>query len=187
VLTITDKEFRQLADYIREHYGINLKEEKKSLVSGRLHSALLQKKFNSFSAYYDYIVSDKTGEAAKTLIDKISTNHTYFMREESHFNFLQSRVLPYLTRIVKDKDLRIWSAGCSTGEEPSTLAMVIDDFFGLEKPFWDTRILATDISSKVLDVAAKGIYENEKLVNRSSPNLCVNSLGQKKLSEYVLL
>lgn len=163
MLRITDKEFKLLTDYIKTNYGIYLKEEKKALLTGRLYNVLIQNKFNNFSEYYDYIVSDKTGEAVTTLINKISTNHTFFMREADHFFFFQNKVLPYLKRTVRDKDLRIWSAGCSSGEEPYTLAMIIDEFFGKEKAFWDTRILATDISCKALEKAKKGIYSNEEI------------------------
>ncbi|MGE5631530.1 MAG: hypothetical protein ACM3TR_10590 [Caulobacteraceae bacterium] len=77
MVTITDKEFRQLADFIKSNYGIHLKEEKKSLVIGRLHNVLIQKDFKSFSDYYDYVVSDKTGDAVTVLIDKITANHTF--------------------------------------------------------------------------------------------------------------
>lgn len=152
-----------MADYIKANYGINLKEEKQSLVTGRFQNVLIQNSFNNFSEYFDYIVSDKTGDAVITLIDKITTNHTFFMREADHFFYFRDKVLPYLKSTVKDKDLRIWSAGCSTGEEPYTLAMIIDEFFGKEKMWWDTKILATDISSKVLDTAIKGIYSNEEI------------------------
>jgi len=163
MLTITNKEFRQLADYIKANYGIHLKEEKQALVTGRLHNVLIQNNFNNFSEYYDYVVSDKTGDAVATLIDKITTNHTFFMREADHFYYFRDKVLPSLANSVKDKDLRIWSAGCSTGEEPYTLIMMIDEFFGTEKKWWDTKVLATDISSKVLDIASKGIYENDRI------------------------
>jgi len=163
VLHITDKEFSQLAAYIKDNYGINLKEEKRTLVTGRLYNVLVQNNFDNFTDYYDYIISDKTGNAVTTLINRITTNHTYFMRETSHFYYFRDTVLPYLKKTVRDKDLRIWSAGCSTGEEPYTLAMIIDEFFGKEKLLWDTKILATDISSKVLEEAAKGIYSKEKI------------------------
>ncbi len=163
MITITDKEFYQLAGYIKGNYGINLKEEKRALVLGRLQNILISQDFNSFSDYFEYIVTDKTGEAAITLVDKVTTNHTFFMREAEHFNYFKNEVLPYLTGSVKNQDLRIWSAGCSTGEEPVTLAMIIDEFLGLKKAEWDTKILATDISSKVLGIAKKGIYGNEAL------------------------
>lgn len=162
-LTITQKEFKQLADYIKTNYGIRLKEEKKTLVMGRLYNVLVNNNFNNFSDYYDYIISDKTGDAVNTLINKITTNHTFFMREADHFYYFRDKVLPYLKKIEKDRDLRIWSAGCSTGEEPYTLAMIIDELFGKEKMWWDTKILATDISSKVLNTAKKGIYRNDDI------------------------
>lgn len=161
MLAITDKEFRKLSDYIKVNYGINLKEEKQSLIAGRLHNVLTQKNMNSFSEYYDYVVSDKTGEAVVTLIDKITTNHTFFMREVDHFYYFRDKVVPYLVSTVREKDLRIWSAGCSSGEEPYTLAMIVDEFLGKEKMWWDSKVLATDISNKVLERATKGVYSNE--------------------------
>jgi len=160
---ISDEEFRTLAGYIHSNYGIKLGEHKKSLVVGRLKNILLQKKFSNFAEYYKYIAADKTGDAVSTLIEKITTNHTYFMREADHFYYLRDVVLPYLAGTVKSKDLRIWSAGCSTGEEPYTIAMILQDFFGPEKPQWDTRILATDISSRVLGIAKKGEYTNKEI------------------------
>lgn len=165
MFTITDKEFKQLAEFIKINYGINLKEEKRALVIGRLNNVLVQNNFNSFSEYYDYIISEKTGEAAATLINKITTNHTFFMREADHFFYLKNVVLPYLTGIIKDKDLRIWSAGCSSGEEPYILAMVMDEFLGKEKILWDSKILATDISTKALEEAQKGVYSNEDIAS----------------------
>ena len=162
MLTITGIEFRKLADYIKANYGINLKDEKQSLVTGRLHNVLIQNNFSNFSEYFEHVVSDKTGEAVVTLIDKITTNHTFFMREADHFFYFRDKVLPYLVGAIREKDLRIWSAGCSSGEEPYTLAMIIDEFFGKEKMWWDSKVLATDISGKVLEEAAKGTYGSEK-------------------------
>jgi len=163
LITITTKEFNQLAVYIKANYGINLKPEKKALVMGRLQNVLVQNGFRSFSEYYDYVVQDKTGSAAITLLDKITTNHTFFMREADHFHYFQDTVLPYLSDKVEDRDLRIWCAGCSSGEEPYTLAMILDEYFGREKYFWDCKVLATDISSKVLDEARAGIYTNSEI------------------------
>lgn len=168
MVAITDKEFRQLADYIKSNYGINLKEEKKALVTGRLHNVLAELKFNNFSEYFNYILSDKSGIAITTLINKITTNHTFFMREAEHFQYFKSIVLPYLKATTRDKDLRIWSAGCSSGEEPYTLAMIINDFFQGEKALWDTKVLATDISSRVLEKAIEGKYSNEQIAPISS-------------------
>lgn len=105
----------------------------------------------------------------KVFIERITTNHTFFMREVDHFNFFREKVLPYLCKVVRNKDLRIWSAGCSSGEEPYTLAMIIDEYFGNQKIWWDSQILATDISNKVLNKAVQGVYSNAAL--ESLPSL----------------
>lgn len=163
MVVISDDEYKTLTGYIYKNYGIKLGEQKRYLVVGRLQNVLLQKKFCNFAEYYDYIVSDKTGDAVSTLIEKITTNHTFFMRETDHFYYFRDNILPYLASTVKSKDLRIWSAGCSTGEEAYTIAMILQDFFGVDKPQWDTRILATDISSKVLEAAKKGEYTSKDI------------------------
>jgi chemotaxis protein methyltransferase CheR len=162
--TITEKEFTNLADYMRINYGINLKPEKKTLVIGRLQNVLLQGEFPDFTAYFNYIMSDPTGEAVVTMLNKLTTNHTFFMREVEHFSYFKKSVLPYLASSqANKKDLRIWSAGCSSGEEPYTLAMILSDYFGTSKNLWDTKILATDISTNALEKAVKGIYSLEDI------------------------
>jgi chemotaxis protein methyltransferase CheR len=163
MINITDQEFNQLSQYIKAKYGIKLGPEKKALVLGRLRSVLAEKNFTNFTDYYNYVIADKTGDADLTLVNVITTNHTFFMREISHFHYFTETVLPYLSKSSKNKDMRVWSAGCSTGEEPYTLTMLINDFFGVHKQSWDTRILATDLSVKVLDAARKGMYRNEEL------------------------
>ncbi|WP_026885195.1 CheR family methyltransferase [Clostridium beijerinckii] len=163
MIAITEKEFAQLSNYIKENYGINLREEKKMLVIGRLHNVLAENNIEDFSQYYRYVVSDKTGKAVSTLLNKITTNHTYFMREKSHFDYLKEKVLPYLINSIRDKDLRIWSAGCSSGEEAYTIAMILNEFFKQEKLWWDKKILATDISEKVLCIAKSGVYHKEQI------------------------
>lgn len=165
MLNISIKEYKQLTEFIRNNYGINLSMKKQSLVLGRLHNVLAENNFSSLSQYYDYLMADKTGNAVATLLDKITTNHTFFMREVTHFYFFRDTVLPYLAKKAKAKDLRIWSAGCSSGEEPYTLAMLMADYFGPNKSAWDTKILATDISNKVLDIAVKGLYSNEEIAS----------------------
>jgi chemotaxis protein methyltransferase CheR len=85
------------------------------------------------------------------------------MRESKHFDYFSSTVLPYLQENVDDRDLRIWSAGCSTGEEPYTLQMIMHDFFGGKAPLWDKQLLATDISTSVLETAKAGIYPLEAI------------------------
>lgn len=163
MITITDKEFHLLSAFIKENYGINLKEEKRTLIMGRLQSELIRKGFSDFSEYYNYIRSDHSGLAVEAFVNKITTNHTFFMREADHFEFFKKVALPYITEIEKKRDLRIWSAGCSSGEEPYTLAMLIDEYLGNDKKLWDAKILATDISSKVLMEGMAGVYSNEKI------------------------
>src|SRR5690606_41287753 len=121
MINISDKELEYLSTFVRNNYGINLTEKKKSLVVGRLQNILLAHNCKYFTQYYEYILSDTSGQAVTGLINKITTNHTYFMREPEHFNFFKNKVLPFLENSVQGaKDLRIWSAGCSSGEEPYT-------------------------------------------------------------------
>ena len=162
MVEITDKEFKKLADYIQANYGIFLRNEKQALLNARLSNVVEQNNFKSFSEYYDYIVSDVSGLATSILIDKVTTNYTYFMRESEHFKYMSGMVLPYFERVIKDYDLRVWSAGCSTGEEPYTIAIMLEEYFKNKKG-WDKKILATDISTQVLGFAKKGIYEARQL------------------------
>lgn len=160
---ISDREFYELVHFVKRNYGINLA-QKRSLVTGRLHNYIIQSGFNHFADYWHYVQSDTSGQAGTVLVNKLTTNHTYFLREPKHFEFLEQDILPYLADVeAKSKDIRIWSAGCSTGEEPYTLAMTIDSFFGSEKWRWDTKILATDISMHALEKAEKAIYGNNQL------------------------
>ena len=161
-IKITEDEFGQMATLMKETYGINLT-QKKNLISGRLQNHLHKSNYDSFSDFYKDILTDKTGEALTVLLNKLTTNHTYFMREMEHFDFFKSTVLPFILETEKNKDMRIWSAGCSSGEEPYMIAMILADHFGANKAGWDTSILATDISDRVLSMAADGKYMSEDL------------------------
>jgi len=163
MIQMTMAEFRQLAEYIEAHYGIHLKDEKQTMLMGRLNAIVGQMGFDNFTQYFKTIMEDKSGEGVVRLIDKITTNHTFFMREEEHFTFLKEKVLPQMSIAIKDMDLRTWCAASSSGEESHTLAMIIDEYFYREKLCWDTKVLATDISSAVLETAVEGIYSNDKL------------------------
>lgn len=163
MVPITTTEFKKLTEFIKNNYGIYLKEEKKMLICGRLHNVLLKGGFRNFTEYYQYVINDNTGMAVNTLINVITTNHTFFMREADHFEYFKDTILPNMKKNNTDRDLRIWSAGCSSGEEAYTLAMIIDDFFGNDKKLWDTKVLATDISDKVLAEARCGKYSKEKV------------------------
>jgi len=162
-LELTIKEFNQIREYLKQNYGISMGDEKRMLVFSRLRSTLNQKGFNDFSQYFDYLVRDKTGEAAVVFINKLTTNHTFFMREAEHIEFLSNKALPWIeNQFGASKDLRLWCAGCSSGEEAYTLQMAVQDHFA-NKPGWNLEILATDISERVLQQAWHGIYSVESL------------------------
>ncbi len=163
MLTISEQEFNKLSQFIRSNYGIKLGKEKVTLIVGRLGNTLEKMGMKSYSEYFDYLISEPTGKAAAELVNKITTNHTFFMREVEHFRYFKEVILPWLSTTVKDRDLKIWSAGCSSGEEPYTLAMILDEFFGQDKRLWNANILATDISTNVLKEASLGIYSEEKI------------------------
>lgn len=162
-MKITNDEFRLLSNYIKECSGIHLKPEKKALLMGRLTTLVTELKMESFMDFYEYLKKDNEGVLLSKVIDRITTNHTYFMRETEHFNYLQSEVLPFMKSSIKNRDLRVWCAASSTGEEPYTLAMILEDYFGKEIVKWDKKLLATDISLDVLDTAKKGVYMKEKV------------------------
>ena len=163
---ITDDEFERIRGFIKQKLGINLSKEKKSLIHSRLGSTINEKRFDDFTQYFDYLLQDKTGEAIIQFVDKVTTNHTYFMRETEHFDFFRDTVLPYIyENHSQEKDLRVWCAGCSSGEESYTLQMIIMDFFKNKPNKWDIEILATDISTTVLNKAIRGVYPKESLKN----------------------
>jgi len=162
-MQIEDQDFFKLRDYIKTNFGVNLA-KKKTLIEGRLSNTIAQAGFDNFHDYIEDIFKDKTGSKINMLMTKLTTNYTYFMREETHYKFMQEVALPYWTSTIKDRDLRIWSAGCASGEEAYTIIMVLCEYFGLKKKEWDTTVLATDISTKVLGIARNGVYPEEHFV-----------------------
>ncbi len=162
MLKLNDDDFYRLVNYIKENYGINLI-KKRVLIEGRLAGVAAANGFDNFTDYINYALGDKTGKETIKLVNKLTTNHTFFMREPEHFSFLASDVLPYIEKTVTDRDARIWCAASSTGQEPYTLAMTIDDYFGSKAEMWDTTILATDLDTDVLRTAKAGIYPAEVL------------------------
>ncbi|MCL2226443.1 MAG: protein-glutamate O-methyltransferase CheR [Oscillospiraceae bacterium] len=159
-MQIQDKDFFRLRDYIKSNFGVNL-EKKRTLIEGRLSNFILQEGFDNFHDYVEDIFNDKSGKKINTMMTKLTTNYTYFMREETHYKFMQDVALPYWSQNIRDRDLRIWSAGCASGEEAYTTVMVLHEWFGPKKREWDTTVLATDISLKVLEMAKKGVYPEE--------------------------
>ncbi len=162
MMTLTDEDFRRLVRFVKDNYGIDLS-KKKQLIIGRLSNTISAMGLHSFKEYTDRIISKKNSADIETLLNHLTTNYTFFMREEAHFNFFRNTILPYLERVKKDHVLSIWSAGCSTGEEPYTISMILKEYFGSKAGQWDTRILATDISQNVLKAAQDAVYDKESL------------------------
>ncbi len=163
---VTDEEFKLIRDLIYKNIGINLTEEKRSLVNGRLQKILRKLNLKTFKEYYDFLINDKSGEALSELANVISTNHTFFGREIDHFEYFVDVVLPEIEERAKKTnsyDIRIWSAGCSSGEEPYTLVMLMMEYFGKDYYKWQAGVLATDISLTVLEKAKRGIYPDERV------------------------
>nr|WP_305045791.1 protein-glutamate O-methyltransferase CheR [Geoalkalibacter sp.] len=167
LMSISDEEFELLRRLIKARFGINLTDQKKSLVVGRLQKLLRSTGFASFRDYYEHLVQEKNEGALSELINRISTNHTYFNREKAHFDYFQQNALPAVADILKrhnSRDLRIWCAGCSSGEEAYTLQMLMMEYFGGDYARWDAGLLATDISERVLAIAREGIYPQERVM-----------------------
>lgn len=158
MIKISDEEFLIFTSFLKDHFGINLT-KKRTLIEGRLNNYLLRNGYNDYGEYLQFLFGDKSGSEVNNVINYLTTNYSYFMREWDHFEYIKNTALPELADSVLDHDLRVWSAGCSTGEEPYTLAMLIDEFFENAKSKWDKKILATDISEKVLNQARSGVYD----------------------------
>ena len=164
-IVLTDRDFQKISNLVYEHCGINLHAGKKELVRARLAKRLRQGNFQTFSEYMKHVLEDTTGEEFSILIDSLSTNLTSFFREGQHFEFLQTRLLPSLLerkRLKRDFRIRVWSAGCSSGEEPYSIAITLLDAIAGQGR-WDVKVLATDISTSVLEVAKSGIYDKQRV------------------------
>lgn len=164
MLEINQADFIRLLTFVQNNYGIDLS-KKKQLMQSRLQTTLRSQGFADFTQYVDHIIKTKNDTDIENLLNKLTTNYTYFLREKEHFDFFKETILPYLVSTKKNKSLNIWSAGCSSGEEPYTISMFIKDYLGPKAASWDTRVLATDISMNVLSAAMKGEYNIESLRN----------------------
>lgn len=154
---MTDAEFARLTKYIKTRYGLDLT-GKKSMVESRLINYLMDRGFGSFSEYLRTIYDGGEEEAAN-LINRLTTNYTYFLREQEHYEHFMNSFLPNMSERIKQGELCIWSAGCSFGNEAYTFAACMEDYFeGLGGSKCDRRILATDISRNALIAAKNGIY-----------------------------
>lgn len=161
MVRLTDSEFLEFVKYMHNNYGIDLS-KKRILIEGRLSGLLDKKGMSSFSQYLESVKNNSKDEITM-LVNKLTTNYTYFYREESHFEYLREVILPQKEKENKSKLLNIWSAGCSSGEEPYTIAIVLDDYFKSRINQWEIHINATDISEKVLSKAREGVYSKDSL------------------------
>jgi chemotaxis protein methyltransferase CheR len=151
----TDRDFRKIADIIGGHAGIVLSDIKKDLVYGRLTKRLRKLGLDSFEDYCR-LIEFGNGEEFEHFINSLTTNLTGFYREAHHFEYLQKEVLPRLMASRSTPELRVWSAGCSTGAEPYSIAMAMAEVMPAD---WKLTILATDIDTGVLATAREGIYD----------------------------
>lgn len=162
---ISDREFRDIQDFMMSQYGIHFSDKKQTLIVGRLQLYIEKLGFQDYTTYLRHVKQDTTGQAANELINRLTTNHTFFNREAAHFEFLMSTVIPQIVSELargQQLDLRLWCAGCSSGEESYFLAMLLMEYFGHDYQRWTAGVLATDISTRVLEIAAKGVYSAER-------------------------
>ena len=185
---LSDRDFERISNLIYQQCGINLHDGKKELVRTRLGRRLREGNFRSFSEYYKHVTTREGTDELIMMIDSIATNLTYFFREESHFQRVQIIVKSLLDDSVgqrhRQPGLRIWSAGCSTGEEPYSLGMTIKE--SLNGFPAEVKITATDISTKVLKTAVNGVFSIEK--TRNIPPVILRKyfqLGYGKWEGYV--
>jgi chemotaxis protein methyltransferase CheR len=163
---INTHDFQQLSSLIYQELGIKMPESKSTMLTGRLGKRLRALNMASFAQYCDFLFSPRgLQEEMVHLINAVTTNKTDFFREPSHFSYLIERTLPTLQaefQLHLRRPLRIWSAGCSTGEEPYTLAMVLAEVQET-RPAFRYEIIATDISTRVLEVARRAVYPMERI------------------------
>ena len=157
---MSDDDFRQIRDFIYDYCGLYFDVESKYMLEKRLNKRLASLQVTSFKDYYYQLrYGRERDEELSTVIDLLTTNETYFFREDFQLKTFTEEIIPEIIknkRVNGDRSLRIWSAGCSSGEEPYTIAMLL-----LQKPElrrWDIEIIGTDISKQVLSVAREGIY-----------------------------
>lgn len=159
---LSQREFGEFAALIYNRCGIHLAPIKLIMLSSRLSKRLRALSFESFAQYLEYVRSPKGMDAELVhLIDVVTTNKTEFFREPKHYDILTQKVLPDLARRGHVRRLRLWSAGCSTGEEPYTLAMVLDRWCSTNGGSYS--ITASDISTRVLETAGRGVYQSRHI------------------------
>jgi chemotaxis protein methyltransferase CheR len=169
---LTAKEYDQFRKLAYQQFGLDLQDGKQQLVAARLAKQIRSLGLRSYEEYYQHVTRDNTGKSLEAMIDALTTNHTSFFRESAHFEFLKNVLLP---QIGDRKEMAVWSAACSTGEEPFSIALTLLEALG-ESSDTKIRILATDISTRVLAQAERGAYQAARFAN----------LPQSYLRRYLL-
>lgn len=162
---LSDLDFGRLSSFIFNEYGIKMPKVKHVMLQSRLQKRLRELRITSFKEYVDYVFS-REGQDSEVIhmIDVVSTNKTDFFREPGHFEFMQNQVLPEFVQNNKYQPFKVWSAGCSSGEEPYTIAISITEFRE-KNGMPEFSIYATDISSRILKSAAEAIYKDQRIEN----------------------
>jgi chemotaxis protein methyltransferase CheR len=172
---LSDKDFQKFSELIYRIAGISMSPAKKPLITSRLTKRLKHHQLATYSDYFNFITSADGKEELQQAVDALTTNETHFFREPKHFEFLRQRVIP--ARQI-GRAMRIWSAACSSGEEPYSIAMLLDDMLGAEP--WE--IVASDISSRILDKARSGLFPMERMPEIPKPYLnryCLKGVGEQ--------
>ncbi len=161
---MSEADFRKISQLAHDRFGLHLPAGKEGLVSARLGKRIRLGGFASFAEYHRHVLTDPTGDALIELIDALTTNYTCFYRERAHFDFLAESLTGEFRELPQ---LRIWSAACSSGEEPYTIAMTLLDVAAANRCRWasDYRVAATDISTRVLKKARQGVYEAARFLD----------------------
>lgn len=178
---ISKNEFNQIASFIYDEVGIHLPEHKINLVRSRLSKRLRTLGFSNFTQYYSYLKKDNNGEELLMLTNEISTNVTSFFREPSQWEYLEKEVLTF-EKNTKEKKIRIWSAACSSGQEPYTIVMFLLNTLKTPQE-WDIKILATDISEEILLKASKGVYTSDDV--KGLPKNMINKYFEQKKAPFL--
>lgn len=164
---MTPNDFKMFRGLIHQKTGIWLRDGKEVMLSSRLSRRLREHEMTSFSEYYGYVSKLKSNDdELRELINCVTTNKTSFFREDHHFKFLAARLVPEVQRAALKgaaKTIRIWSAACSTGEEPYSIVISLLEALGVQAAAWKVEVLASDIDTVVLDTAARGIYDAKAL------------------------
>jgi chemotaxis protein methyltransferase CheR len=189
---LSDEDYQTICELLSTHFGIMLGEAKRPMVTGRLQALRAQFGLSSFGELCDLLRRDRSGRALSSLVNRLSTNTSFFYREEAQFRFFEEVAFPEALTAAREagsRDLRIWCAGCSTGEEPYMLVVLMMERLGADYRNWDAGVLATDISDEVLAVARLGVYplENVRRVPRALRDKYLQALGREqwRVSETV--